>query len=258
VFFIRIVLKSAEPIMTAVVAPVSIEQSRPVPRSSKAAWRVQHRRAARGQIVVGVSIRERPAEVEDRALPDHWEGCSARSSRSGELASMPGAGRPESARAQEDRQLTSVVRAAFEAGRRYYGSPRVYRELKAQADCAESARTEFPAAGAEPELGERHDRTRHRRRQVVPGRSARPVLPLRRRLGGERGERSASGDQGARHGAAACVGCCTTRTRQPVPERRLAARPGGTRHYLQHEQVRQVLRQRCRSPETPKERGRFP
>jgi transposase InsO family protein len=44
-------------------------------------------------------------------------------------------GRPESARAQEDRQLTSVVRAAFEAGRRYYGSPRVYRELKAQAVC---------------------------------------------------------------------------------------------------------------------------
>ena len=40
--------------------------------------------------------------------------------------------RPESARAQEDRRLSVLVNAAYEIGRRYYGSPRVLRELHAQ------------------------------------------------------------------------------------------------------------------------------
>jgi len=40
--------------------------------------------------------------------------------------------RPESKRAQEDRRLAVLVRAAHEIGRRTYGSPRVLRELRAQ------------------------------------------------------------------------------------------------------------------------------
>jgi putative transposase len=40
--------------------------------------------------------------------------------------------RPESDRAREDRRLSVLVQAAFKAGRRTYGSPRVLRELRAQ------------------------------------------------------------------------------------------------------------------------------
>ena len=40
--------------------------------------------------------------------------------------------RPESERAREDKRLAVLVRAAHEAGRRTYGSPRVLRELRAQ------------------------------------------------------------------------------------------------------------------------------
>jgi IS30 family transposase len=29
---------------------------------------------AQGQIIEAISIRERPAEIEDRAIPGHWEG----------------------------------------------------------------------------------------------------------------------------------------------------------------------------------------
>jgi transposase, IS30 family len=46
-------------------------------RSKRRMRRSQHARVSgqsRGQIVDAISIRERPAEVEDRAIPGHWEG----------------------------------------------------------------------------------------------------------------------------------------------------------------------------------------
>jgi len=46
-------------------------------RSKRRIRRSQHSRVSgqsRGQIVDAISIRERPAEIQDRAIPGHWEG----------------------------------------------------------------------------------------------------------------------------------------------------------------------------------------
>jgi IS30 family transposase len=43
---------------------------------------------ARGQIIDAISIRERPAEIEDRAIPGHWEGDLITGSKSTHIATL--------------------------------------------------------------------------------------------------------------------------------------------------------------------------
>jgi IS30 family transposase len=60
-------------------------------RSKRRIRRSRHatdRGAGRGEIVDAVSIRQRPAEVEDRAIPGHWEGDLVEGSRGTFIATL--------------------------------------------------------------------------------------------------------------------------------------------------------------------------
>ena len=60
-------------------------------RSRRKMRRVKHASTAgqpRGQIVDGVSIRDRPADVEDRAIPGHWEGDLITGSQNTHMATL--------------------------------------------------------------------------------------------------------------------------------------------------------------------------
>jgi IS30 family transposase len=60
-------------------------------RSKRRTRRSQHSRIfkdGRGQIPEAISIRERPAEVEDRAVPGHWEGDLLRGSGNSHIATL--------------------------------------------------------------------------------------------------------------------------------------------------------------------------
>lgn len=44
--------------------------------------------STRGQIIEGVSIRQRPAEIEDRAVPGHWDGDLIAGSKNTHIATL--------------------------------------------------------------------------------------------------------------------------------------------------------------------------
>jgi len=60
-------------------------------KSKRRIRRSRHSRVggqSRGQIVDAISIRERPAEIEDRAIPGHWEGDLLGGTKNSHIASL--------------------------------------------------------------------------------------------------------------------------------------------------------------------------
>jgi IS30 family transposase len=60
-------------------------------RSKRRIRRSQHARIfkdSRGKIVDAISIRERPAEIEDRAVPGHWEGDLIGGTKNSHIATL--------------------------------------------------------------------------------------------------------------------------------------------------------------------------
>ena len=60
-------------------------------RSKRAIRRSRHShifKDSRGQIVDAISIRERPAEIEDRAVPGHWEGDLIGGTKNSHIATL--------------------------------------------------------------------------------------------------------------------------------------------------------------------------
>ena len=57
-------------------------------RTQRPMRRPQHAYSASGQIVDAISIRERPAEAQDRAVPGHWEGDLLEGSKGTQIATL--------------------------------------------------------------------------------------------------------------------------------------------------------------------------
>jgi IS30 family transposase len=57
-------------------------------RTMRMSRHATQRKQSRGQIVDAVSIRERPAEIEDRAIPGHWEGDLIAGIRNSHVATL--------------------------------------------------------------------------------------------------------------------------------------------------------------------------